>query len=79
MAEIAGLRGNVDYDGADCDGGDKPHQIVLKRLFRATLIPSKNCSKGSSPEMTPLAHFVRVNYNSSYQPSAGFRNDHWSY
>ena len=65
MAEIDELRVDVDYDGADCDGGDKPHQIVLKRLFRATLIPSKNCSKGSSPEMTPLAHFVRVNYNSS--------------
>ena len=65
MAETAELRGDVDYDGADCDGGDERHEISLKRPFRATLIPSKNCSKGSSPEMTPLAHFVRVNYNSS--------------
>ena len=66
MAEIDELRVDVDYDGADCDGGDKPHQIVLKRLFRATLIPSKNCSKVLVSEMTPLTHFVRVNYNSSY-------------
>ena len=24
MAKIVEFRGDVDYDGADCDGGDKP-------------------------------------------------------